>query len=209
MAGRVWRDATLRYMTTPAEQKALAFVALVILLGGTFRVVRGGVLASPSPSLAEQQALAGQSEAASRSAAADRQRRGGRSGAASRSGGRRRVRAGFDSTGVLSIDAPVRDASGFPPPGHRIDIGVPGALPGGPPAVPGGRAALIDLDVADATTIERLPRVGPTLAKRIVASRDSLGPFGGLSGLRRVRGMGPVMLERLAPFVTFSAQARR
>ncbi len=68
---------------------------------------------------------------------------------------------------------------------------------------------LIDLDVADAATIERLPRVGPTLAKRIVASRDSLGPFGGLSGLRRVRGIGPVMLERLAPFVTFSAQARR
>ena len=197
-------------MTTPAEQKALAFVALVILLGGTFRVVRGGVLAPPAPSFAEQQALAGQSEAASRSAAADRQRRGSRSGAASRSGGRRRVRAGFDSTGVLSIDAPVRDASGFPPPGHRIDIGVPGAPPpGGPPAVPGRRPVLIDLDVADATTIEHLPRVGPTLAKRIVASRDSLGPFGGLSGLRRVRGMGPVMLERLAPFVTFSAQARR
>lgn len=196
-------------MTTPAEQKALAFLALVILLGGTFRVVRGGVLAPPPPSLVEQQALAGQTQAASQSAAADRQRRGGKGGAASRSGGRRRVRAGFDSTGVLPIDAPARNASGFPPPGHRIDTGAPAAAPGASPAVPGGRPELIDLDVADATTIERLPRVGPTLAKRIVASRDSLGPFGGLSGLRRVRGMGPAMLERIAPLVTFSAQARR
>ena len=31
-------------MPTPAEQKALAFVALVVLLGGVVRVVRGGVL---------------------------------------------------------------------------------------------------------------------------------------------------------------------
>jgi competence protein ComEA len=68
---------------------------------------------------------------------------------------------------------------------------------------------LIDLDVAGAAEIERLPRVGPALARRIVASRDSLGPFGSLAALTRVKGIGPATAERLAPLVTFSGQARR
>ena len=68
---------------------------------------------------------------------------------------------------------------------------------------------LVDLDLADAGKIERLPRVGPALARRIVANRDSLGAFGVLSALGRVKGMGPATLARLAPLVTFSGQARR
>jgi competence protein ComEA len=57
--------------------------------------------------------------------------------------------------------------------------------------------------------IERLPRIGPALAHRIVANRDSAGPFGGLEGLRRVRGVGAATLKLLGPLVTFSGQARR
>ena len=72
-----------------------------------------------------------------------------------------------------------------------------------------GPAALVDLDVADAGQIARLPRVGPALARRIVANRDSLGAFGVLSALGRVKGIGPATLQRLAPLVTFSGQARR
>jgi competence protein ComEA len=69
--------------------------------------------------------------------------------------------------------------------------------------------AVVDLDVADTVQIGRLPRVGPALARRIVANRDSLGPFGTLAALRRVKGVGPATLERLAGLVTFSGQARR
>ena len=35
-----------------------------------------------------------------------------------------------------------------------------------------------------------LPKVGPALAHRILANRDSLGPFGSLDELRRVKGVG-------------------
>jgi DNA uptake protein ComE-like DNA-binding protein len=74
---------------------------------------------------------------------------------------------------------------------------------------PGAPAALIDIDVANAGELERLPRIGPALAKRIVANRDSLGPFGSLPALRRVKGVGPAIIEQLAPLVTFSRQMRR
>jgi hypothetical protein len=55
-------------MPTATEQKALAFVAIVILLGGAARVVRAGALAPPTPTSAEEQALARQAFAANSSA---------------------------------------------------------------------------------------------------------------------------------------------
>ena len=64
-------------------------------------------------------------------------------------------------------------------------------------------AAPIDLDAASADAIEALPGVGPALARRIVAHRDSAGPFGGMAHFCDVRGVGPALSERLRPLVTF------
>ena len=64
---------------------------------------------------------------------------------------------------------------------------------------------LIDLDRASATEVARLPKVGPRLAKVIVANREEHGPFGDLAALDRVTGIGPGLLKLLAPHVTFSA----
>ncbi len=66
----------------------------------------------------------------------------------------------------------------------------------------------IDVDVASARELEMLPRVGPALAARIVADRDSLGAFGSLEEFGRVRGVGPAMLKVLEPLTTFSGRAR-
>jgi competence protein ComEA len=66
----------------------------------------------------------------------------------------------------------------------------------------------VDLDVATAAEIERLPRIGPSLARRIVADRDSLGPFGSLEAFGRVKGVGPGLVRVVAPLVTFSLQPR-
>jgi hypothetical protein len=198
-------------MPTPAEQKALTFVALVILLGGGVRIVRGGVLGSPSVTLPEQQALARQAFAADSVATAgsrDMASKGRKS--TGKAPKRRYAGAKFDSAGVLIQGTGVADATvsplGFPPPGPRIDVDFRALRPAGALV---GSTPLIDLDVADAAQVGQLPRVGPALARRIVASRDSLGPFGSLAALRRVKGVGPATLERLAGLVTFSGQARR
>jgi len=52
--------------------------------------------------------------------------------------------------------------------------------------------------------ITRLPRVGPALAQRIVAWRSEHGPFGSLSRLDSVSGVGPKLLDAIRPFVSFS-----
>ena len=62
----------------------------------------------------------------------------------------------------------------------------------------------VDMDTSSAELIETLNGIGPALAKRIVADRDSSGPFGSLDGLRRVKGIGPALSAKLAPQVTFS-----
>ncbi|MBA3673160.1 MAG: helix-hairpin-helix domain-containing protein [Gemmatimonadaceae bacterium] len=64
----------------------------------------------------------------------------------------------------------------------------------------------VDVDRASAAELEALPRIGRTLAARIVANRDSAGPFGSLERLGRVKGIGPAMLALLAPLVTFSGR---
>ena len=67
------------------------------------------------------------------------------------------------------------------------------------------RAPVIDVDRASAPELEVLPGIGPALARRIVATRDSSGPFGSLDALQsRVRGVGPALAKRLAQAVTFS-----
>jgi len=69
-------------------------------------------------------------------------------------------------------------------------------------------AGPVDLDVATEKEIEALRHVGPTLAKRIIADRDSFGPFGSMDGLKRVKGVGPSMVEKLDSAVTFSLVPR-
>ncbi len=69
------------------------------------------------------------------------------------------------------------------------------------PLTPGER---VDVDHADVTELTRLPHVGPALAQRIVAWRDSHGPFAGIARLDSVSGIGPKLLDAIRPYVTFS-----
>jgi competence ComEA-like helix-hairpin-helix protein len=61
--------------------------------------------------------------------------------------------------------------------------------------------APLDLNRATAAELERLPGVGPALAKRITAHRDSVGVFESVDELERVKGIGPALLARLRPHV--------
>ena len=63
----------------------------------------------------------------------------------------------------------------------------------------GDDSTLLDVNLASAAELERLPGVGPTLAARIVEARTRDGPFGSVDDLRRVRGVGGATLERLRP----------
>ncbi len=66
-------------------------------------------------------------------------------------------------------------------------------------AAPGGAASdgVVDLNSADASTLESLPRVGPALAERIIAWRTENGRFTSVEDLLAVSGIGEKMLEAL------------
>ena len=80
-----------------------------------------------------------------------------------------------------------------------------GLAPAGIASRAAAAAELIDPNLASSDSLERLPRIGPVLARAIVTARESdAGPFKDLDDLRlRVKGIGPVTAERLAPFLTF------
>jgi competence ComEA-like helix-hairpin-helix protein len=101
-----------------------------------------------------------------------------------------------------------------PPGGIRL---IGGGIPAAPgahrdssvalarPLTPGER---VDLDRASAVEIARLPRVGPKLARAIVANRQTHGAFGSLEALDRVPGIGPGLMTAIGGQVEFSAAGR-
>jgi len=59
----------------------------------------------------------------------------------------------------------------------------------------------VDINAADWPELMQLPGIGPILAKRIVESRETVGPFADQDDLRRVQGIGPKTLEQIRPYL--------
>lgn len=59
----------------------------------------------------------------------------------------------------------------------------------------------IDINKADWPELALMPGIGETLAHRIVDDRAENGPFLEIDDLRRVRGIGPVTLEGMKPYL--------
>lgn len=95
---------------------------------------------------------------------------------------------------VSAADAPP-DA-----PGKAVspDSSPSGAGPGASAPIPSKK---INLNSATGAELELLPGVGPALAGRIIEHRRANGPFRSVTDLDKVRGIGPRMLEKLAPLV--------
>jgi competence ComEA-like helix-hairpin-helix protein len=73
--------------------------------------------------------------------------------------------------------------------------GRPSSAPGRP--VEAGEEGPVRVNRATAGELERLPGIGPGLARAIVQDRARNGPFRTASDLARVRGIGPALVERL------------
>lgn len=82
--------------------------------------------------------------------------------------------------------------------GDRVVAGAPAPKPVAA-AVPTGPR--LDLNTATAEELEALPAIGPALAGRILAYRETRGRFRSVDELLEVRGIGPRVLERFAPLV--------
>lgn len=83
-------------------------------------------------------------------------------------------------------------------PGAAGGQGAPGGQ-GGSAGPPGG---LISLNTADQAALETLPRIGPSLAQRIIAWREDNGGFRSVDDLLAVPGIGEKLLAGLRELVT-------
>jgi len=62
----------------------------------------------------------------------------------------------------------------------------------------------IAVNRAEEVELDRLPRVGPALARAIVEERERGGRFSGPADLTRVKGVGEATATRLSPHLDFS-----
>ena len=89
----------------------------------------------------------------------------------------------------LDLAAPVGDGETL-----RVPFATGGPAPTAPLGVPTTR---VSVNRASAAELEKVPGIGPQLARRIVAYR----PYRSLDELTRVPGIGPRSLERLRPYL--------
>jgi len=59
----------------------------------------------------------------------------------------------------------------------------------------------VDINRADAVTLETLPGIGPATAQKIIAEREANGPFASVEDLARVPGIGEKRIAALADLV--------
>jgi competence protein ComEA len=106
----------------------------------------------------------------------------------------------------LNLARPLTDGEQIHVPREGEELAAPDAG-GGPDGGSGGgvdATGLIDLNRADAATLETLPGIGPARAEAIVEYREEHGPFTEPGDLRGVSGIGEVIFQRLAEDVTVS-----
>jgi competence protein ComEA len=89
---------------------------------------------------------------------------------------------------------------------HSVEVGCAPAPSGPPVRGPARRlfALPIDPNRADRTTLETLPGIGPARAEAILDEREKQS-FPSVESLRRVPGIGPVTLRRIAPLLAVGA----
>lgn len=65
---------------------------------------------------------------------------------------------------------------------------------------------VVNINTADATQLALLPRVGPSLAQKILDFRKQNGPFKSAEDLMLVRGVGEKTYQLLKPYVATSGE---
>lgn len=81
------------------------------------------------------------------------------------------------------------------------------ALPGlGAEGKPEGGGKKVNINSADATQLALLPRVGPSVAQRILEYRKQNGPFKKAEDLMLVQGIGEKTYQLIKPYVATAGE---
>ena len=82
--------------------------------------------------------------------------------------------------------------------GVLVIYGVAGGLESAQPV------GVVNINTASSEELQLLPRVGPSLAGRIIAFREANGPFKTVDEILAVKGIGESSFEKLEPYIVIS-----
>ena len=163
-----------RLSITPAEGTALLVASGALVAGLAVRQIQASAAPPAAALLVEDDRLAAIDRAAA---------------AASRSRAAQPPDSAAPALNLASASVAAGPVADAPPRPRRARAGAPAPHS-------------IAINTAGAQELERLPRIGPALAARIVEYRNTHGPFSRVEQLEDVRGIGPRMLEQIEPYVT-------
>jgi competence protein ComEA len=117
------------------------------------------------------------------------------------------VKQAIEAAGGPSLQASLErlNQAAMVPEGQLITIPTLVPTPGGTPlpaSAPAGDPSLVNINLADAPELDRLPGIGPALAQEIVRYREANGPFNVVDDLMNVPGIGPAKLAQVRDLVT-------
>ncbi|MEX1080356.1 MAG: helix-hairpin-helix domain-containing protein [Homoserinimonas sp.] len=101
-----------------------------------------------------------------------------------------------------SADRAALNLARFLSDGEQLYVPAEGEEPLDRPGAIGTIAGKVNLNTADAATLETLPRVGPAMAARIIAWREANGRFTAPEDLKSVSGIGDKTFEAMRDLVT-------
>ena len=104
----------------------------------------------------------------------------------------------YDSGRIEDFDV-VKGAVSVPSDSGRTAEGPVADTPDAHAGVPPTASMLVDINRASVVELQKLPRIGPQTAKRIVEHRAKYGSFSSLDDLTAIRGIGAKTVERLRP----------
>lgn len=95
--------------------------------------------------------------------------------------------------GAVNLARPLHD-------GEQLYVPAIGEAP--PPSTGVASDGRVNINTADASTLDTLPRIGPALADRIIRWREENGTFTSVDDLLSVSGIGQKLLDGLRDLVT-------
>lgn len=101
---------------------------------------------------------------------------------------------------AINLAAPVADGAHI----HVPEVGEAVSSQAGSGDVEGGSGGseLVNINSADAATLQTLPGIGPSLSTAIIEWRQTNGPFGSVEDLLAVSGIGEATLAKFRDLVT-------
>ncbi len=101
----------------------------------------------------------------------------------------------------INLAAPLEDGAQIRVP--RVAEAAAAPAPGEQAPAPAQdiEGSIVNLNTADAATLEALPGIGPATAQAIIAYREANGPFASVDDLQNVKGIGPSLFGKLEGLV--------